>query len=431
MATFNDLAIELQEAIWELVLPTARGVHWVELEGIPHGPESVRDSIRLSKSCDFYYLPGEYHMPESCSDIDFSRSRFKRLAKTENKESSAFFRHLITTVPAVFGQAGMDDDTLDKKLNGNLPQDLMDEIADTHRCRKLSTYFQIGTLLSICRLSRQVAERYIQRNSDCSWPIHRSMGSLYCPRPIDAWEAQYSEEKTPLASVDCHQVLRPQIHALDLVVIRLHDSYGRPTPQLRHGPWQFFIERSISESSDIGCFARIGLEYHPSWHTLRGLKTKLRSGNVWAILSTMPSCYPPFNGFSLYWLVDGMPRPDWKHDYPAEVEKLFTSRIAEDKRNAQRHLERHWELTNEEKTAMLADYHLDQEFEANGRRYYIVFVVYGCSNMDDEDALNEAGLDHFGPFIGSEEMWPEVIREQAWLAQAAGCRYILSWEPIQ
>jgi hypothetical protein len=41
MPVFNDLAIELQEAIWKLVLPTSssRGVHWVEVEGVPHEPD--------------------------------------------------------------------------------------------------------------------------------------------------------------------------------------------------------------------------------------------------------------------------------------------------------------------------------------------------------------------------------------------------------
>ena len=39
MAIFNDLAVELQEAIWELALPTSRGVHWIEVEGIPQDPE--------------------------------------------------------------------------------------------------------------------------------------------------------------------------------------------------------------------------------------------------------------------------------------------------------------------------------------------------------------------------------------------------------
>jgi hypothetical protein len=57
MAIFNDLAIELQEAIWELVLPTSRGVHWIEVEGIPQEPEYVRESIRITQSYRFDRMP--------------------------------------------------------------------------------------------------------------------------------------------------------------------------------------------------------------------------------------------------------------------------------------------------------------------------------------------------------------------------------------
>lgn len=57
MAIFNDLAVELQEAIWELVLPTSRGVHWIEVEGIPHDPEFIRDIIRMIQACKFDRIP--------------------------------------------------------------------------------------------------------------------------------------------------------------------------------------------------------------------------------------------------------------------------------------------------------------------------------------------------------------------------------------
>jgi hypothetical protein len=90
-------------------------------------------------------------------------------------------------VPAVFG------------LNDNKePQPhLADEIAETYRCRQLSTYTQITTLLSVCRLSRNVVQRYIHDNCKHSWPIHRSMGPLYRPRPMDVWEIQYGGDKNP------------------------------------------------------------------------------------------------------------------------------------------------------------------------------------------------------------------------------------------
>ncbi|KAL1603298.1 hypothetical protein SLS59_004394 [Nothophoma quercina] len=67
MAIFNDLAIELQEAIWELVLPASRGVHWVEVEGIPHDPEFIRDSIRLTQWHKFDRIPKTH------SDVFYAR----------------------------------------------------------------------------------------------------------------------------------------------------------------------------------------------------------------------------------------------------------------------------------------------------------------------------------------------------------------------
>ena len=67
MAIFNDLAIELQEAIWEMVLPAFRGVHWIEVEGIPQDAGFVRDSIRMTKWYKFD------RMPETYSDGRYNR----------------------------------------------------------------------------------------------------------------------------------------------------------------------------------------------------------------------------------------------------------------------------------------------------------------------------------------------------------------------
>lgn len=101
MATFNDLAIELQEAIWTLVLPT-RGIHWVEVEGIPHEPALVRESISMTEWHHFEHIP-ETH--EDAWDIRQDHPRFQERAYPEGDYSSPFFRRLFTTVPNVFGRA--------------------------------------------------------------------------------------------------------------------------------------------------------------------------------------------------------------------------------------------------------------------------------------------------------------------------------------
>lgn len=75
---------------------------------------------------------------------------------------------------------------------------------------------------------------------------------------------------------------------------------------------------------------------------------------------------------TLYWLVDKVPRPDWKRDYPAAVQKIFAGRLADAKSGIMEHLKTHWSLGNDK--ALLADHHLGKEFEANRRWYYIVLL---------------------------------------------------------
>jgi hypothetical protein len=423
MAVFNDLAIELQEAIWELVLPTSssRGVHWVEVEGVPHNPDFVRDSVRMTQQYKFDRIP------ETNDEVWHQRqlrSDFNRRAEESKHESSPFFRHLLTTVPAVFG---LND-------NKDLQPHLADEIAETYRCRQLSTYTQMTTLLSVCWLSRNVAKRYIQDNCKYSWPIHRSMGPLYRPRPMDVWEIQYGGEKNPpVATKNDWQLLAPQIHTLDLVVFRLHDSQGRATPLLRHAPWQYWIEQPM-HGYTFACFDRIGIEWHASWNTWGG-RHELRSENVQAFVRQMQNDHP---SPTLYWLVDGVPRLNWD-DYPAAVRDIWAAWMAEDRDKVLKHLDMHWPGDH---AAMVADHHLGQEFEANGRRYYIVFVVSYDFEIEEEEQLDKAGLGCRGPFPGSAAIWPEVLREPVRLARDVfidgsknlGTRpnssYILSWEPI-
>lgn len=437
MAIFNDLAVELQEAIWELALPTPRGVHWIEVEGIPQDPEFIRDSIHMTQACKFD------RMPETERDVFSSRQlnlEFQKRYEAAH-ESSAFFRFLLTTVPAAIGQS-------ESTRSGNLGSELADEIAYTNRCRQLSTYSQIATLLSLCRLSRFTALRYIQNNRKCSWPIRRSKGSLYRPRSLEEWEMQYnatlnssspSSPSNPAVSArhSDWQLLRPRIHTLDLVVLRLHNSQGQATSLLKHGPWQYYIEQSMHRTT-FGCFDRIALEWHPSWGTAGG-RGELRPGNVQAIVQQMVRHHSPA---TLYWLVDGVPRPNWKKDYPASVRKIFADRIAANRGAVAEHLNTHWHLDPDICKALLSDQRLDQEFEANGRRYYVVFVVSSNFDEKEEKQLRKAGLDWRGPFPGSASMWPQGLVEPVRLAYDILCggygnlatwksfSIILSWEPI-
>lgn len=427
MAIFNDLAVELQEAIWKLVLPASRGVHWVEIDGIPHKRDFIRDSIRMTQQCEFDRMPEKdiYHIRHTNPEFD------DRVMANPTELSSPFFRHLLTTVPAVFGRSGPEEDS--EMLQNNLA----DEIAYASRCRQLSTYSQITALLSVCRLSRIIAMQYIQSQRECSWPIHRSMGMNYRPRPIEVWEAQYNGDKNLPVTRDYSswQLLRPNIHALDLVVFRLHNRHGQATSLLQHAPWQYYIEQ-FTHGPSFACFDRVGIEWHPSWGTVGG-RGELRPGNIREILRSMVIAHSPI---TLYWLVDGVPRPDWNR-YPV-VRDIFSRRLGGQEEAVTEHLNMHWHSKPEDHAAF-SDHHLGQEFEANGRRYYIVFVVLDYFDTEERDELKNAGLGWRGPFPGSAALWPEALREpvrhaydlneEGWARLGAGSRFtiILSWEPIQ
>lgn len=276
---------------------------------------------------------------------------------------------------------------------------------------------------------------------DISWPIHRSMGSRHRPRPLSVWQDQYGDNAAiPRPDDDGHDVqvqqLAPRIHALDLVVLRLHDRQGRPTPLLQHAAWQYGIEAVRSYGTVFACFDRRGIEWHSSFATSH--HEHLRAGSVEAVVRlSAGDHFPSF----LYWLVDGVRRPDWRHDYPAVVEEIFAERMARSKDKVFSHLDYHWELSDEEKTAMLADHHLGQEFEANGRRYYIVFVASQRFDSEERRLLRKAGLEHSASFPGSAKMWPKALHEPVRAARYAmkksrnfgmwsSISLILSWEPI-
>lgn len=144
----------------------------------------------------------------------------------------------------------------------------------------------------------------------------------------------------------------------------------------------------------------------------------------------------------MYWLVDGVPRPNWKRDYPAVVGTVFADHLADEKSDISEHLDSHWKLGHGEREALLADYHVDLEFEANRRRYYLVFVASDAFSDDERNQLDDAGIKYSGPVPGTAAMWPETLREPVRLAHDI-CRAgrsnvgffapiscILSWEPV-
>lgn len=429
MASFQELAVEVQEVIWKFVLPH-RGVHWFEVEGTLHPAAYIRESIRFTQAYNF----GE-NTPQSLEAVRSVWGKVpEHLHRAQNKSetSSGFFRRLLTTVPTVWGISGPGGDDEDAQA---------DEIAYTRRCRELSSYTQITTMLSTCQLSRLIALRYIDDNREYSWYVFRGMGPLYKPRPMKVWQAQYADGQEPelppriVADGREWEVMRPKIYMLDLAVFRLHDSQGRPTPTLRHAPWQYHIDRLDLHETTYSSFNRVGFEWNARWGTAEGRKDFCPS-NV-AFFIDLMSWHRRWTKH-LYWLVDGVQRPKWRRDYPPVVEELFEEAIAT---VPSREQFLNWSDLSDDDKMELANLHLDQEFEANGRRYYIVFVVIGrYQQPGGVGRLEEAGLSLDGPFPGGEEMWPEPLRAPVRFAFDLMCdtenlgttpdrSFILSWEP--
>lgn len=433
MPSFNDLAVELQEAIWQLVLPY-RGIHWVEIEGPVHDAPHVRESIRFTRHNypdgilpevtieDFWRLP-------KCKEQEARLTRTRR-----DKSSSLFFQDLVPVVPSVWGSAGPGDARGDEETD----EQLVEEMAYTRRCRQLSTYTQVAALLQTCRLSRDVAWAYIEKYPRWLWHIYRSKGRLHRPRPLDVWEAQYPNENSNGPDYGPHHTrLVPTIRSpLDLVVLRLHDAHGRATPLLRQGSFQFPPE-SWSTLQSFPRLDRVAIEWHPRW---ADEPDEFRAANVQSILGLMQ--WMSRQSTMLYWLVDGIPRPNWERDYPYLVSKAPEAWMRCYMPDVHRFQHDMDEYT---KAAFLADCNLDLEFEANGRRYYVVFVVLPWDSWEEAGGqpcrCEEKHID--GPFLYGEAMWPEKLRAPARFAYdmltdyhlASLCTYprmsfILSWEPI-
>jgi hypothetical protein len=177
---------------------------------------------------------------------------------------------------------------------------------------------------------------------------------------------------------------------------------------LRDVPEQYWIERA-THGTTFACLDRVGLEWHLSWGTAGG-RGELGPRNVQAFIREMQVAHFPA---TLYWLVDGVPCPDWNRNYSAVVQDIFAEPMAKAKDNVSEHLDRHWKSSPEDHAALLVDHYLGQEFEANGCGYYIVFVASGQFLEEERDQLDKAKLGCSGPFPGSAAMWLGALREPA------------------
>lgn len=186
----------------------------------------------------------------------------------------------------------------------------------------------------------------------------------------------------------------------------------------------------------IPSFNRIGIEWHPRWATPEGRKELCEGavGDIVGLAGNRSSV-----STQLYWLVDGIPRPQWDQ-YPPAISAAF-SRVIERRKD---HVLKYWQTDKAWKDQLLKHHDLHQEFEANGRRYYVVLVLTDwTSEYCLEESFRDPAVSWDSPFPGGEDFWPEALRDLVPVAhelQQSGlhinmwtdtfCSYVLSWEPI-
>jgi len=266
-----------------------------------------------------------------------------------------------------------------------------------------------------------------------AWPLYRGAGPMYRPRPLNTWKQQYQNAET--APAEKADKLTPTIcGTLDLVVYRLHTASGYPKEILNHAYYQ--MSPCLGGDPAIPRFDRVGIEWHPLWATSEGRKEFCEEAvkTIFGLAGNSGSI-----STKLYWLVDGIPRPKWEQ-YPPAISAAFSQVIERRKHSVLRS----WRKDKAWKDRLLKHHNLHQEFEANGRRYYVVFVLtkWTC-DYSFEESFRDPSVSWDGPFPGGKDLWPKALRDPVRLAyevqqtQYLGnfwtdslCSFVLSWEPI-
>jgi hypothetical protein len=267
--------------------------------------------------------------------------------------SSPLFQHLYLIVPSVLGQS-IESAPADEEDKVALM--MLDEIAETYRCRQLPTYTQVMTLLMTYRTSRPGALDYLHKMPG-AWPLYRGVGPISRPRPLSVWNQQYENIKTAPDGTETREVLKI-CATLDLVVFRLHNASGYPLPVNHTYQLSPINTRGVPSLFE---YNRIGIEWNSLWSTLEGRK-EFRDSAVQDIVLLLGRRRKAST--QLYWLVDGIPRPQWTQ-YPPAIPAAF-NRVIEKRKDR---ILRWWEIEESQKAQLLKRHDLYQELEANGRRY--------------------------------------------------------------
>jgi hypothetical protein len=443
MAIFDDLPVELQESIWELVFPRYGGIHWVDIEGFPLSTEAIHKTLARVlihfNDVEPAWLSswgGDRSPKESEIYWDYVYEK-----KHRDDFSTPHFEELYPIVPSVWGRAGPKGLVID--------QDRTKEVIDVRRCRQLSTYTQIASLLSTCTSSRRSTLRWLNRTvPEGQWRFFRGEGLMCRPRSMSVWKSQYQTPgiTPPEKQMRAEELVPGPYAATDLTIFRLHTASGHPTTTLKHSFYQLHVEWPHMPSL-LPKFKRAGIEWNPVWAT-EGGPDAFYLDAVHSVNTLLGSC----GADQFYWLIDGIPRPQWQQ-YPACIPAAYSYLI--DKSELQ-FVDQ--DRLNELKPGELLrdpfpeQHDLYQDLEANGRRYYVVFIFThmgpfdGVEGYDDREGkgvfleANFPGRDVCWAdlYPGGKDLWPEALYEPVEFAHKARyeigagfhCTYFLSWEPI-
>jgi hypothetical protein len=445
MAIFDELPVELQESIWKLVFPRYGGIHWVDIEALPRSTKAIHGTLArvlfhfndVERSC-LNYCWCETSPTNANIYRDYVYDK-----KYRGDFTTPFFEELYPIVPSVWGRAGPKDLAID--------QERAKEVMDVRRCRQLSIYTLIASLLSTCTSSRRCALRWLERKvPGGQWSLFRGEGLMCRPRPLDVWKSQYQTPGSapPERQMSAEELVPGSFAASDLVILRIHTASGHPTTTLKHSFYQLHVEWP-QEPQMFPEFKRVGIEWNPVWATEGGPDAFYLKA-----VHSVNRLVGPAGSHQFYWLIDGIPRPQWEQ-YPSCIPAAYnfivdTSELYYEERERMNEFK-----PGERIRDPIPEQHdLYHDLEANGCRYYIVFMFTHTGRFDHIKGYGDTNEDGIflktnfpGPDVcwtdlypGGKELWPEALYEPVEFANKANtcygvgaglcCTYFLSWEPI-
>jgi hypothetical protein len=243
------------------------------VEGFPHSTKAIHENLARVRR---HFNDVERTCLSICGctsgnpeDYDIYKD-YVRAKRCRGDFTTPYFEHLYPIVASVWGRAGSEESDIDHDCS-DLGQSA-DEVTDTRRCRQLSTYTQITSLLSTCISPRRCALRWLEREiPEGQWSFFQGAGLNYRPRPLCVWKEQYETPRiAPPEKQQAEELVPGAYITSDLIIFRLHTAFGNPTTTLKHNLFQLQTEATPNQPPMIASYKRIGIEWKPLWATEGG-----------------------------------------------------------------------------------------------------------------------------------------------------------------